>query len=185
VSDDDRWLEGLAGRTADDSAAAREARALREAILRREPSAIDVTAVDAAREQLLLERARREGLMGRSPARRSHWGLSLAAAVIASIGLTLWFVGEQTDAPFVVRSAGDGTIRIEASDPRALKLQVLEDLRAAGIDATGYERLGVEGIDADLPEAISDDMRMVFRRYGLTAPHNRALRIEIERREQP
>src|SRR5262249_29382351 len=65
AQDDDLWLDALAGRATVDAAAAREAQELRNAMLAREIPEADVAETDPARERLLLERARRERLVGK------------------------------------------------------------------------------------------------------------------------
>ena len=58
-------------------------------------------------------------------------------------------------------------------------MQILDELRAAGVRATGYEQLGVEGIDASLPEPVSPRVREVLTRHHLSVPSNGVLKIEI------
>jgi hypothetical protein len=180
ADDDDQWLEALAGRS-DDSPAAREGAHLRRAMLSRALPDADVAQVDAERERALLERARREGLLvARRP--RAMWpALAAAAALVLVVGV---FVAQRSsDDAFVVRSA-DGGVRIEARDPTRLKRALLADLRAAGIDARGYERLGAEGIDAELPDALTPEMSRALERYRLAVPDDRVLRVEIVERER-
>jgi hypothetical protein len=76
-------------------------------------------------------------------------------------------------------------IHIEAADPTALKRQILDELRAAGVRATGYEQLGVEGIDASLPEPVPPQVRDLLSRRHLTVPSNGVLRIEITAPSKP
>jgi hypothetical protein len=52
-------------------------------------------------------------------------------------------------------------------------------LRAAGVEATGYEALGVHGIDADLPRPITSETRRVLQQFSLPEPADGVLRIEI------
>lgn len=179
VSDDDLWLDALAGRATVDSAAAREAQELRGAMLAREIPAADVAEIDPAREQMLLTRARREGLLGARFSQTPGVRLSLAAAAVVCVALGLWFVQRPQDDAFVVRSATNGTLRIEAHDPQALKRRLLTDLRAAGVAANGYQRLGTEGIDADLPPVLNAKVEAVLDQYGLALPTDGVLRVEI------
>jgi hypothetical protein len=179
VGDDDLWLDALAGRTTVDSAAAREAQELRGAMLAREIPEVDVAQIDPAREQMLLARARREGPLGARFNQTPGLRLSLAAAAVVCIALGFWFVQRPQDDAFVVRSATNGTIHIEAHDPQALKQRLLADLRAAGVTANGYQRLGSEGIDADLPPVLNGKVAAVLDRYGLAPPADGVLRVEI------
>jgi hypothetical protein len=179
VRDDEAWLDALAGRAGGDSAAAREAHELRSAMLAREVRAVAVAEIDPAREQMLLARARRTGLSGARFNGTPGIRLSLAAAAVACIALGFWFVQRPHDETFVVRSQMDGTIHIETHDPRALKQRLLAELRAAGVAANGYQRLGTEGIDADLPPVLNDRVAGVLDHYGLAPPTDGVLRVEI------
>jgi len=60
-----------------------------------------------------------------------------------------------------------------------LKRRLLSDLRAAGVSANGYQRLGAEGIDADLPEVLPEKVAAVLDRYHLVPPADGVLRVEI------
>lgn len=188
---DQDWLDALAGRapTGADNAAIREARRLRELIQRnvRAPD-VPVAANDAQREAQLLERARREGLI--DPAQltqRTHrltraatvgWWAGIAASVVGiSMAVAVFLHG--TPQAVHVRSAREHITRIEASDPTALKMEILDELHSAGVRATGYETLGIEGIDAQLPEPVPPRVRDVLTRHHLTVPSDGVLRIEI------
>jgi hypothetical protein len=177
VGDDDLWLDALAGRATLDSPAAREAHELRDAMIARKAPDIVVAETDPAREQLLLARARSAGL----PRRNQTPGLrlSLAAAAVVCVALGFWLVQPPPDDAFVVRSAADGTVHIEARNPQAVKQRLLADLRAAGVTANGYQRLGSEGVDADVPPVLNDKVAAVLDRYGLAPPADGVLRVEI------
>jgi hypothetical protein len=182
------WFEALSGRAANDShGAAREAHALRAAMLRQpRPETAAVSERDVTREAQLLERARREGLFpaagARGPfrwGRLAGWpafGAYTAVACSALVAFILWHAPKQTE---VVRGAPAEIVTLQASDPIALKRTLLEELRAAGVKATGYERLGVQGIDADLPTPIPDRVRAVLGRHHIGTPPDAVLRIEI------
>jgi hypothetical protein len=73
----------------------------------------------------------------------------------------------------------DGIVRLKAADPRSLRLQVVEELRAAGVQASGYEQLGIEGIDADLPRPVPDAVSKALERHAVPVPLDGALRIQI------
>lgn len=182
------WLEALSGRASGDRrGAASEARALRAALLRQsqqEPA--DTRARDASREAALLERARRAGLI---PARQRRMPLrwerlaswpALAAytalACSAVVALILWHSPGPAE---IVRGAPERVAMLEADDPVALKQTLIQELRAAGVDARGYQRLGVQGIDADLPKPVPDRVRAILARHHLGTPPDAVLRIEI------
>lgn len=188
--DDQLWLEALAGRAAGDSPPQREASALRRAVIERET---DVPVVaerdrDPAREGRLLDRARREGVLGKpraAPHRRwwIGWDSGFAVAAIAGIALAIGFYQLPTRESQVVRSAPDGVVRLEADDPAGLKQQIIDELRAIGVAASGYERLGRHGIDADLPQPVTDAVRRVLARHRIPLPADGVLRVEIAPRE--
>lgn len=198
--DTDIWLEALSGRAADDGhgrdrghgadggrGAAREAQALRAAMLRQpryEPSQRGVR--NASREEALLERARRAGLIPlrarRAPmwwARLASWpaaGAYTAIACSALVAFILWHSPRGTEQ---VRGAPDHIVTLRAADPVALKRTLLRELRAAGIEANGYARLGVQGLDADLPSPLPKRVRAVLDRHHIATPTDGVLRIEI------
>lgn len=189
---DQDWLDALAGRTptGSDRAAIAEARRLRELIQRnvRAPE-VPVARLDAQREAQLLERARRDGLIepaqlarrpGRllRPAKAGGWvGLAAAIAGIAVALAVFFHSGALRTQHF--RSARESVIRVETADPTALKMEIIDELRAAGVAATGYESLGVEGIDAQLPKPVPPRVRDVLTRHHLSVPDDGVLRIEI------
>jgi hypothetical protein len=191
--DDLDWLDSLAGR---DASASPEARELRAAILARANSAEPVVpAEDAGRETDLIARARREGLLvdaselaGNPFARRSSLRATFrnagsrgwAAAALAIGVLALAWNLRPTDAPEeLLRGSTDGVAHLQAADPRALKQQIVDELRAVGVQATGYEQLGVSGIDADLPQPLPEGARRVLEQHRIAVPKDGVLRVEI------
>ncbi len=193
--DDLDWLDVLAGRDPKSVVrpTEREARILREAILVQSNSEQPVASGDERnRQSELLERARRAGLLvRRSPARRRSPGrprapnvwlrMGVAAGIVGIALLTAreWLPNRQPD----VLRGRDEVFRLQAQDPRQLKQQILTDLKAAGVPATGYEALDAQGIDADLPEPVPARIGGVLRKYGIPAPTDGSLRVEI--RAQP
>ncbi|HPF26862.1 MAG TPA: hypothetical protein PK159_09745 [Steroidobacteraceae bacterium] len=199
-SSEDNWLAGLAGRASIDATpASREGRLLRQALVTQLSARTDMGTADdppADREQrlaVLLEKARAAGLLTadtsgsavRLPTgRRMRWRAAAAATIVALAVAITWLV---TPAPesLPVRTADDGIVRLQADDPLALKQQLLQSLRAAGVVATGYESFGRHGVDAELPSPLTADVRALLRRYGLRAPPDGVLRVEIEQRPKP
>jgi hypothetical protein len=191
-NDDDAWLEGLAGRldpTQIESTASRElmfeAAALRELIRRQPPpAAAEVPASDAAREQALIARARREGLLPASThvarGRRGLRRISLAAAavLVLAVGVSLWRASLPPRE--VLRSAEGGTVLLEARDPAALRRELTKELQAAGVSVSGYERLGRLGLDADLPRPLPPTVARVLARHHIPVPADGVLTVEIE-----
>jgi hypothetical protein len=191
TDEDQDWLDALAGRAPRNphGAAAREGQQLRELVQRNVHAPdIAVPEQDAQREAQLLERARREGLIDpaeltRRARRRLRpaaiGGWTALAASIAGIAVALGFF--MRGAPPMEHSRGvrEHVLRVEAADPAALKMQILDELRAAGVRATGYEQLGIEGIDANLPQPVPPGVRDVLTRHHLSVPSDGVLRIEI------
>ena len=202
--DDDRiWLEVLAGRApaaggdaavGDDAsargaaareAAAREAEGLRAGILARAVDAAEpVAPQDLRREDALIARARREGLLpagaGARPERRvAGWRTLVAAAAAILVVVAAGVVMRRAPERETVRSAAAGPVRLEAPDPQALQRLILEDLRVAGVRATPYERLGRFGLDADLPVPVPEPIAEVLRRHGIPVPADGVLSVEI------
>lgn len=194
--EDQVWLDALAGRSsnAPSRIVDREARALRELIgaqLLENP--VDVAEVDSLREAELLERARAEDLL--PPARaRAEWtprrrrpafmfGGVLAAALLASVVIGVY---RMTLSPTeTYRGLHNGAIRLESMDPAALKRQLLRELQDAGAPAVGYDRLGRQGIDAELPQPVSTRVQEVLQRHHIPIPDDGALVIEIDAAGRP
>jgi hypothetical protein len=201
--DDSAWLDALAGRAnagsaagAQDAQEARDARALREFIHAQSlEGSVAIAAVDPAREAELIERARVAGLLpARSPhaartaspaplASWRHWLLAprgaLAMVALATIAIAV-LVQTRSPPAETFRGTVDGTVRLEASNPAALKRQLTEELGAAGVRVLGYDRLGRVGIDADLPQPVSDQVRRVLERHHIPIPKDAALVVEID-----
>lgn len=174
MSDIDRedrdWIETLAGRGSDP-----EASSLRERILARSSEPIEpLPAADLAREAALVSRARREGLLPRR--RKVRWSIVAAIVVLA---VAVGILSRRPVESERVRGGTDGTFRIETADPAALQRTILDELRAEGVEATGYERLGRKGIDADLPQPLSPAVRRVLARHGIPPPEGGVLDVEI------
>jgi hypothetical protein len=193
TDEDQDWLDALGGRSAPgpNRAAINEAERLRE-FIRRNVHAPDVAVPeqDARREAQLLERARREGLIDPAQlAKRRRrrlpaiGGVAALAASVAGVTIALFLHGRPHTEH--VRGTREHVMRIVAADPTALKMQILDELRAAGVRATGYDQLGVEGIDADLPKPVPPRVRDVLTRHHLGVPSNGTLRIEIAAPSKP
>ena len=186
--DDSKWLDALAGRATDASATRREAEALRAA-LGSAGTPAQLPAQDALsaarREAQLVQRAVDAGLIDRKPRRVfARWQLPLAASVLLVVTAGIVFQNQRTaDTRAVLRGADAGIVRLTAADPARLERDLLTQLRAAGIDATGYEALDVHGIDADLPLPLSPIVKQILDAHGIAAPADGVLRIEIRRPE--
>ncbi|HEX5461358.1 MAG TPA: hypothetical protein VFX20_15445 [Steroidobacteraceae bacterium] len=197
MDEDQDWLDALAGRAAGGRhpTAIREAQRLRECIQRNVSTPhVAVPARDAQREAQLLERAQREGLIDPvrlasrrrlllAPTKAGGWVALAAGLVGIAAALALFLRGTPQSAH--LRSGHENVSRIEAADPKALKMELLDELRAAGVPATGYEALGVEGIDAQVPQPVSPRVRDILIQHHVSVPGNGILRIEIAAQGAP
>jgi len=191
---DQIWLDALAGRVDETErrAESQEAHALRELIHAQSlDDSTTVAAVDPAREEQLIERARTEGLLPAPPhpahrASSAPWrrrlfaprGL-LAAAALATIAIAV-LVQALLPPAETFRGVAGGTVRLESRNPPALKRQLMEELDAAGVRVLGYDRLGRVGIDADLPQPVSAQVRRVLERHRIPIPADGVLVVEID-----
>jgi hypothetical protein len=71
------------------------------------------------------------------------------------------------------------TTRLRAADPAALKQQIVDELQAAGVEAIGYDRLGLSGVDAKLPTPVPAAARATLEKYAIGVPADGVVRIEI------
>jgi hypothetical protein len=199
LDDDSLWLDALAGRVDRNDAVqsrslVQEALALR-GLIRSQESEFGPTVleIDAERVATLIERARREGLLATRETRfgstRRAWSgvrrLSLAAAalVIIAVGAGIW--QSQLPPTETLRGVERGTVLLTARDPQALKHQLVGELQAAGVRVSSYERLGRAGIDADLPQPLSSELKRVLERHHIPVPADGALVVEIEGPDRP
>jgi hypothetical protein len=81
-----------------------------------------------------------------------------------------------SDAP---EAAAQQVTRLRAPDPAALKQQLVDELRAAGVEAIGYDRLGLSGVDAKLPTPVPDAVRGTLAKYAIAVPADGVVRVEI------
>jgi hypothetical protein len=199
---DTTWLDALAGRTNGEQSPAitQEALALRKLIREHESgnAGAPVAEVDAAREKELIARAAAQGLLAppsarapsasassvRAPAarRRQSTGLrfTLAAAAVLVIAVGVGLLRSPQPPMERFRGAQNGTVRLAARDPLALKRKLIEELSGAGVSVSGYERLGHIGIDADLPQPLPPSIRQILDRHHIPAPPDGALVVEID-----
>jgi hypothetical protein len=194
ATEDQDWIDGLAGRGASGSPTTAEARALRDRILAREVVvAPPVAEEDPAREDALVARARREGLLPQTVLRRAQplrartawngWRVTGIAAGLAAAVLVAGVLLRTPEPPETTRGTRDGIVLLQASDPAGLQEEILMELRAAGIEARGYESLGKRGIDADLPDPVPEGVRRTLERHGIPVPSTGVLQVEIGERE--
>jgi hypothetical protein len=188
ADEDQAWLEALAGRRAATpaSASTQEAHALRALVqTQTPPDAAAAANVDPARAAALIERARAEGLLPQRAAPRQGWRSrmasrpALAAAAVATLAVAIAVTRYLTPPTEALRSGGLETVRLEAHDPQALRQELIQELRAAGVRVSGYEQFGRIGIDADLPQPLTPQVRGVLARHGIPVPGDGALVVVI------
>jgi hypothetical protein len=178
----------LAGRSGGEAAPSNDAnaRAIRAAILSRAAEETPVVAEDPMREAALVARARAAGVLpfagGRASRRRTGW-LAAAAMACVAVGVML-HMNTRSPAP-ITRGAASGIVRIRAPDPLRLKQELIRELEDAGVHARGYEQLGRQGIDADLPMPVTAEVRGVLDRHGIALPADGVLQVEIEPASAP
>jgi len=80
--------------------------------------------------------------------------------------------------PAATASPG-GVVHLKATDPQSLRSQIIEQLRAAGTQAFGYEQPGMHGIIAKLPRPVPDEVTKVLQAHGVPVPADGPLRIQI------
>ena len=129
-------------------------------------------------------------------ARRATFLSSLRASgrgwVAAAIAIGVLALGWQFRAPLsqsVTQGAAGSaapitpvtaqTAHLRAADPAALKQQLVDELRAAGVEAIGYDRLGLSGVDAKLPTPVPDAARVTLEKYAIGVPADGVVRVEI------
>lgn len=182
ADEDDRWFKALAGHSesADRSEESAQATALRAAIrARRVPDAGEVRATDSRREAQLIARARAAALLPRHQTLR--WVALAAVLACVAVGVSLQM---RNPAP-VVRGDASGVVHLRSRDPLQLKNDLLRELNAAGVAATGYALPGRQGIDADVPSPLPVPVRQVLERHAIPTPKGTVLRIEIEADDTP
>ncbi|MGD9597498.1 MAG: hypothetical protein AB7G76_03900 [Steroidobacteraceae bacterium] len=197
--DDQAWLDALGGRAppGDASRAALEGERLRTALRARAPAnevglQREIGHETEARTAQLVARARNDAVIGpalahraaRRKALRPAWS-ALAAAGIAGLVIALaWTWRPGTEVP-VERSAPDTVYRITADDPPALRDEIAQALRGAGVSVVAYQRFGREGIDAELPRPVTSRVRAVLEHYRIPLPADGVLRVEIAPAARP
>jgi hypothetical protein len=205
--EDDNWLDALGGRANGPAEATTdtEGQSLRAAILAR--NAADETRVaaqDPDREAALIARASTAGVLPSGPVERAvtrgraltrgaerrarwntGWPVQLAAASIACVVIALALQMRTHPPAPVMRGAVSEIVRIKSPDPARLKEDLIRELAGVGVQATGYQSFGREGLDADLPAPLPADVRGVLQRHGIDPPRDNVLQVEIELASPP
>jgi hypothetical protein len=192
--DDQDWRASLADLTSQGESG-EQSKAASSGMPREKPA--EAAATDARheddQEDEIIARARRNGLLidtssfeGDPFARRTNWRSALQASargwVAACIAVGVLFVGWQFRTPLsqqVAHSTPGAVTRLVAPDPRVLKQQIVDELRSTGVEALGYDRLGLSGVDAQLPEPVPAPVLAVLEKYGIPLPTDGVMRLEV------
>jgi hypothetical protein len=181
--EDDIWFDSLGGGKGDEpEKAAAAARAVREAILTRiAADSSSVAGLDSRRENALIARARAEGLL--PPVRTMRYRrlpAFFAAAAIAGLAVTVTLQMRSGSPTAVTRGSSSGIARIHSEHPKELQQELIRELKAAGVQARGYESFGRAGIDADLPTPLSATVLEILARHDIAPPKDDVLQLEID-----
>jgi hypothetical protein len=65
-----------------------------------------------------------------------------------------------------------------------MKRELTNELGAAGVTVSGYERLGRIGIDADLPQPVPASIVAILSRHQIPIPRDGVLVVEFESTER-
>lgn len=186
ADDDERWLDGLAGRAAEGADAVREGTMLRAAMRRWPPVAAPVPERDAAHLAGTIARARAAGLFAsRTPSPRARWYALrpvrwVAAFATVAVVATLVVLRPGPVDETTVRSAPDAVVLLRVADPDAERRRLVEALASRGVKASTYARFGRLGVDADLPSPLPDDLKALLARDRIPVPADGVLRVEFE-----
>jgi len=186
--DDQDWAVRLAGRESGeaDSHTAREAQALRQAVLDLERS--QAPADPAALDRLIF-RLRQEGLLeqpARTAARPWSWQFALAASLTAlAVGAVLvaglWFVPSTPPADTINVSARVILIH-QSATPHESRDDLAQAMANAGILARKVDQDGRPELDVKVPAAGRESLQPLLSLYGLAVPASAEFTIEFHHR---
>lgn len=125
-------------------------------------------------------------------AKRMNWRSTLLSSgrgwVAAAIAVGVLMLGWRFSAPVsqqVTRVVPAGAVtQLLADNPSALKQQIVDDLRGAGIEAIGYDRLGLSGVDAAVATPVAPGVHAILLKHGIPAPADGVVRVEIRASRQ-
>lgn len=180
--DDDRWLDALAGRgPADADATTREASAVRDAMLRAEQKPVlEAQEVESGLARLR-QRLDREGLLvqRREAANWGRW--SMAASVLAVVGLVTWMgVSQQTKEPeFGYR--GGKVQEVIAPEPTRVADTLAADFRAIGIDVVRLDGGGVVLLEVLVQNRADPKLGELLAKHKLAAGDSGPILLRVAR----
>lgn len=118
-----------------------------------------------------------------TPGASAASGASNAPAPSAAPGNALGNTGSvrlaESTTPTAASSQAGATVRLQSSNPTELKAKLVEEMRAAGVEAIGYDRLELSGVDAKLPDPVPAPVQAVLKRHGIPLPADGVVRVEI------
>jgi hypothetical protein len=130
--------------------------------------------------------ARRGTLLSSLRASTRGWVAAAIAVGVLALGwqfrvpLSKGVAGSPTATPAAApEAAAQPVTRLRAPDPAALKQQLVDELRATGVEAIGYDRLGLSGVDAKLPTPVPEAVRGTLAKYAIAVPADGVVRVEI------
>lgn len=175
-----QWLQQLAGRpaTSDDAQAAREALALRRALMQ-EPEAPTVPGTEAGLQRLL-HALRDAHLLPRHPARppanpfwqRWRWPAAVVAAALAVVMVWAPPWRDTPEGPFDEPPQMRGEVpqlELRRTDPSAFAAALQRDLAGAGAAARVYRQRESVVIDIDMPPEALEQARPIVAAAGVPA----------------
>jgi hypothetical protein len=147
---------------------------------------IDLTRLEGRRvdvselEANPFDRPARRGALLRGTGSRALFAGVLAAAVLTLAWKLQPAAGPEASRPVTLAQARP--VILESTTPRDLREQIVQELRAAQVEAEGYEQLGVNGVDAELPQPVSPEVRAILERHGIPVPSDGSLHVQIRSR---
>jgi hypothetical protein len=198
-TDDDDWLDALAGRprTGSRPATVAEAALLRHAAQAWPPA---VAAEPAAQDDAALQQAAvRAGLLRKrwcsacaarwsawqqrvATADPRSWALAASLAVAAMLFPLAW--REAAPPEPATRGASDAnaesTRLLQHADPRAERDRLAAELEALGARVQRFERLGRHGLSAEWPGPVPRTADERMRRLGLARAADGSVQVEVE-----
>lgn len=199
--DDQDWFDLVAGREVPGAKAAvrREAMLVREALLAAKAQEDKVVPVsvepDATRTQRLIERARREGLLGTgelptvsapdgkrvSFARRLDWRTTVAFAAVFMLAIGITLLVPRGPPPVepggTVRAGMPELVVKQVPDPAASAKALSEALRAAGLHVTTREAGAFWYVESTVPDKPDVTLVSAFENAGIFALRPGPLRV--------
>lgn len=179
--DDQHWFDTLAGRTAEnaDPATAKEAQAVRRAVLAVKPDQ-DAQEFDVEPgTQKLLFRLRQEGLDGATPKKKTwqlYGAFALAATLVLAISVIMLQPPPDEDTPIY---RGGSAQTINTSDTTKLAATLTSELEAMGIKPKVTRFGATYTISAAWPAKPDAKHAAFLRRYALKQPAGNTLVIEV------